>query len=294
MRIRHLHLPSPKHHHLTHYAHASTTQDHLVRSLLASKPSYHPHSRPPSSFPRNEHKHPRPPSPPTILTAEFHPVYTCGRRDIAKLSADQIAHLRASGAAEFYEALRGGQTTYHGPGQLVAYPILDLKRHGCLAAPVANPFAPSAAGARSAIGPREYVHLLEESVVRTLAQYGVHGFRTENPGVWTSADEKICALGVHMRRNVTSHGVGCNVKDGVLPWFDRIVACGLENKRATTLQTRMRAVGGSELSELPSIRDVAAVFVKEFVRVFGLGEEHEIASIGEDQLPVGPEVLSEV
>ena len=146
MLLRHLHLPG-----LTRYTQASKIQDYLVKNLLAYK------ANPKTS----------PPPPPTILTAEFHPVYTCGRREVGHLTQDQIDYLTSEtslGKAEFHEALRGGQTTFHGPGQVTAYPILDLKRHG--------------------LSPRCWVHLLESTVMKTCAAYGISTRRTENPGVW--------------------------------------------------------------------------------------------------------------
>lgn len=211
MLLRHLHLPG-----LTRYTHASQLQHTLASRLLAHKAS-------PSTHPTN---------PPTVLTAQFHPVYTCGRREVGSVTASQKAHLTATGA-EFHEALRGGQTTFHGPGQLVAYPILDLKRHGLSA--------------------RCYVHLLESVVMKTCARYGVETRRTENPGVWFDEDRKICAVGVHLRRNVSSHGIGLNVGTD-LAWLDRIVACGMEDKRATSLE----AVG--VLGK--SVEEVGRVFVE--------------------------------
>jgi len=193
MHLRHLHLPS-----LTRYNHASNLQTTLVSRLLAHKAS-------PTTVPA---------IPPTIITAQFHPVYTCGRREVGSVTTAQKEHLTCTGA-EFHEALRGGQTTFHGPGQLVAYPILDLKRHG--------------------LSPRCYVNLLESVVMKTCAHYGVGTRRTENPGVWYDEDRKICAVGVHLRRNVSSHGIGLNVHTD-LGWLDRIVGCGLEDKRATSLE----------------------------------------------------------
>lgn len=204
MRLAHLHLPN-----LTPYIQASHLQSKLVSRLLAHKAASASNNDTTTTTTN-------PPPDPVILTAQFHPVYTCGRREIGHLSPSQISHLRAGGQAEFHEALRGGQTTYHGPGQLVAYPILDLRRHG--------------------LTPRAYVRLLESTVIGVCAEYGVHAFTTCNPGVWTSEESKVCAVGVHLRRNVSSHGVGFNVHPDVLPWFERIVACGLEGKRASCLE----------------------------------------------------------
>ncbi|KAM0718220.1 hypothetical protein Q7P37_006552 [Cladosporium fusiforme] len=210
--LRHLHLPG-----LTHYTHASKLQNLRASKLLAHKAN-------PKENKIDYH--------PFVLTAQFHPVYTCGRREVGNVTAQQIAHLTATGA-EFHEAQRGGQTTFHGPGQLVAYPIIDLKRH--------------------ALTPRCYVHLLERVVMKTCAHYGVDTRRTENPGVWYDEDRKICAVGVHLRRNVSSHGIGLNVSTD-LGWLDRIVACGMEDKRATSLE----AVG--VLGK--SVEEVAEVFAR--------------------------------
>jgi lipoyl(octanoyl) transferase len=224
MILRHLHLPG-----LVSYNHAAQLQQKLVSSLLAHKAS-------PKTIPAPD---------PTIITTQFHPVYACGRREVGTLSTSQISHLQQPtpwGAAEFVETLRGGQTTFHGPGQLVAYPILDLKRH--------------------ALSPRCYIHLLESCVMKTCGAYGVATRRTEHPGVWVDDRRKICALGVHLRRNVTSHGIGLNV-DTELGWFDRIVGCGLEGKAATSL--REQGVG-----EEVGVDEVAQKFVRFFWEELGV------------------------
>lgn len=226
MKLAHLRLPS-----LTRYAHASDIQNRLVAAFLDAKAS--------------NGQSPSPDA--TIITAEFHPVYTCGRRERNTVSASQEAHLRCNGEAEFHEALRGGQTTFHGPGQLVAYPIIDLKQHG--------------------LNPRNYVCLLEDTLIKTCARYGIKGFRTENPGVWTSQDHKIAALGVHLRRNVTSHGIGLNVNTD-LQWLKRIVACGLEGKFATSFEEQ-----GVRDTTVDEVRDV---FVEEFARGLTIEDCYEV------------------
>jgi lipoate-protein ligase B len=189
--LRHIHLPGP-----LSYRVAAALQEHLVSRFLASKP--------PSNAPAPA---------PHIITAEFSPVYTCGRREIGSVSAEQQKYLKADGRADFVEAMRGGQTTFHGPGQLVAYPIVDIKTHR--------------------LSPRCYVGMLEKSLIATCARHGIKTMTTENTGVWTSEDDKIAAIGVHMRRNITSHGIGLNINTD-LWWFDRIVACGLEGKKTTS------------------------------------------------------------
>ncbi|KAK4495168.1 hypothetical protein PRZ48_013495 [Zasmidium cellare] len=198
MILRHLHLPG-----LTTYAHAAKLQDRLVSHLLAHKAN-------PTTTPAPL---------PTIITAQFHPVYTCGRREVSSVSQEQVDYLTQPtpfGRATFQPALRGGQTTFHGPGQLIAYPIIDLKRHN--------------------LRPRDYVCVLEKTVSALCkSQYGIDTITTDNPGVWVDDMHKICALGVHLRRNVTSHGIGLNVCTE-LGWFERIVACGLEGKKTTSLE----------------------------------------------------------
>lgn len=96
--------------------------------------------------------------------------------------------------------------------------------------------------------------LLEKSLIATCTGVGIRAFTTEHTGVWTSVEDKIAAVGVHMRRNVTSHGVGLNVGTD-LWWFDRIVACGLEGKRATSFVKE--GVVGKDVEE------VGDAFVKE-------------------------------
>lgn len=99
--------------------------------------------------------------------------------------------------------------------------------------------------------------LLEKTVIKTLGRYGIEGFTTDNPGVWVSDEEKICALGVHLRRNVTSHGIGLNVCTD-LSWFGRIVACGLEGKKTVSLESC--GVGGK------TVKEVGEVWVEEFAK----------------------------
>ena len=210
--LKHIHVPG-----ILPYATVARLQEFLVARFLASKP--------PSSAPAPQSH---------IITTEFQPVYTCGRREIGTLTAQQQDFLRADGRAQFVEAMRGGQTTFHGPGQLVAYPILDLRTHK--------------------LTPRSYICLLEKSLIATCAKYGISTMTTEHTGVWTSADDKIAAIGVHMRRNITSHGIGLNVNTD-LWWFDRIVACGLEGKRTTSF--------AKEGVEGESVADVGSNFVQE-------------------------------
>ena len=206
-KLRHLHLPG-----LTPYLNASAIQNRLVRAHLD-------HKAKPSTFP---------PPGPILLTFETPPTYTYGRREIGHVSDSQIEHLRAGGGAEVHEALRGGQTTFHGPGQLIAYLIISLQDHGS--------------------NTRTHVRLLENSVIETCRHYSLTTHTTANPGVWigpASDDRKIASVGVHIRRYITSHGISLNLSVD-LSWFDRIVACGLVGKRATNIEKELKLLYGKD------------------------------------------------
>ncbi|MCJ1474546.1 hypothetical protein MMC13_003204 [Lambiella insularis] len=233
MHLQHLHLPS-----LTSYARASDLQALLVRHHLNQK-----------ALPRTL-RLPKPAPPPTLLTFQTHPTYTCGRREISTISPEQIAYLRANGAAEFHPALRGGQITFHGPGQLTGYVILSLDAHG--------------------LRPATFVRFLELSVIDACQNYGLKGFTTENPGVWVSEEDKIASVGVHLRRGVASHGVALNVSTD-LGWFDRIVACGLFGKKATSLERE--GVSGVEVVDVAAA--LAACMVERLDGVSGVEKIEE-------------------
>ncbi|KAL8689024.1 MAG: hypothetical protein Q9224_004740, partial [Gallowayella concinna] len=166
-----------------------------------------------------------------------------------------IAHLRSGGGTDFYESLRGGQTTFHGPGQLTAFLILNLKTHGLTS--------------------RVYVEFLETSVIATLAHYGIIGTRTENPGVWTSNGKKIASVGVHLRRYITGFGIGLNV-DTNLEWFERIVMCGLPEKKATNFEGE--GVKGVEVEEVGRV--FAEIVAKGLRSVDGIEQVGEREAVG--------------
>ena len=112
-------------------------------------------------------------------------------------------------------------------------------------------------------------------MIETCKSYGIKGFTTENPGVWTSEEDKIASVGVHLRRNVASHGVGLNVTTD-LKWFDRIVACGLVGKRATSLQKQ----GVTRVS----VEDVAEVLARRMAE--GLENVDAVKTIIEEEVLV--------
>eukprot|EP00047_Mylnosiga_fluctuans_P002693 m.225535 g.225535 ORF g.225535 m.225535 type:complete len:232 (+) comp11278_c0_seq1:53-748(+) len=181
-----------------------------------------------------------------ILLCEHPPVYTLGKR----LQEDpvQAAHLRALGA-EYHKSSRGGQITFHGPGQLVGYPILHLRR-----------FNPSIKG---------FVHSLEESIIRTVGHYGLVGEHSEHTGVWIGPN-KIGAIGLQVSHGIVYHGfaLNCNVD---LTWFQRIVPCGIVGRGVTSL--------AAELDRQVTVDDVIPVFLEKFA------EEYRCALIEEAVLP---------
>ncbi|MEN3340913.1 MAG: lipoyl(octanoyl) transferase [Actinomycetota bacterium] len=151
--------------------------------------------------------------PDTVLFLEHPPVVTLGRR------TDEAAelHLPEGAGVEVVETNRGGRSTYHGPGQLVCYPILDLKRHG-----------------RDVKG---YVRKLEEALVKTLEAFSLEAERIDGlTGVWlTRPPRKIASIGVHVSRWVTTHGYALNVDLDPAPFTQWITACGLEDASFTTI-----------------------------------------------------------
>src|SRR6187402_2302874 len=155
-----------------------------------------------------------------LLFVEHPHVYTLGKSgDLENLLLSE-KQLEAKGAT-FYKINRGGDITYHGPGQIVGYPILDLE----------NFFTDI----------HQYMRLLEESVIQTLAEFDISAGRIPGlTGVWLDIDDprkarKICALGVKTSRWVTMHGFALNINTN-LQYFDYIVPCGIQDKAVTSLE----------------------------------------------------------
>lgn len=186
----------------------------------------------------------------TLLLTEHDPVYTIGKTgtDDHLLAADD--ELQARGVSVVHND-RGGDITFHGPGQLVGYPILDLSLYG-----------------RDL---HRYLRDLEEVVIRTLSRFGVDAGRSPGyTGVWVG-DEKICAIGVKTSRWVTMHGFALNVNTD-LSFFDRIIPCGIFEKGVTSMQ--------NQLTSAIEIEHVARTLVAEFSSVFNV----HIVSVPGDQL----------
>ena len=178
--------------------------------------------------------------PDTLLLLEHPHVYTLGRNAKKENLLISAAQLVARGA-QVFEIDRGGDVTYHGPGQLVGYPIMDLAQH------------------RRDIA--WYMRCLEEVFIAVAGEYGIEAGRLAGaPGVWAGND-KLVALGVHISRWVTSHGFAFNVNTD-LRCFDGIVPCGLRDKGVTSLQKL--------LGRRVEMEEVAEKVVQHFGRVFEL------------------------
>jgi lipoyl(octanoyl) transferase len=227
-----------------------------------------------------------------LLLLEHMPVITLGRNAKTK-NILASPELLAQRGVEVFECDRGGDVTFHGPGQLVAYPIFDLRGF------------PSASLTRKSLGVVEYVRRLEEVLIRTCADFGIPAKRIPGlTGVWTGEDarpstipdgatpstvaapplacvgtgalarpaesktqhfsdapeSKIAALGVHISRGVTSHGIALNVNTD-LSFFNLIVPCGIESKPVTSMQ--------KELNREIALQDVSHALSRNFGGVFG-------------------------
>ena len=167
----------------------------------------------------------------TILFVEHPPVYTLGRSSETGHLLWSRETLKARGI-ELAEADRGGDITFHGPGQIVAYPIVDLVARG--------------------LGVRDYIFRLEQAVIETLAAFGqTAGRDPRNRGVWVG-NAKICAIGIRVSRHVTMHGLALNVNTD-LSYFAGIVPCGLPDAGVTSLAEELGV-----RKDLESVRDVLA------------------------------------
>ena len=178
-----------------------------------------------------------------FLFVEHPHVYTLGKSgDMSNLLLNE-EQLSKKGAT-FYKINRGGDITYHGPGQIVGYPILDLD----------NFFTDI----------HKYLRFLEEVIIKTLAEYGIKSERSEGEtGVWldvgTPFARKICAMGVRTSRWVTMHGFALNVNTN-LGYFDNIIPCGIKGKAVTSIE--------AELNKKLSLEEVKTKILKNFKKLF--------------------------
>jgi lipoyl(octanoyl) transferase len=178
---------------------------------------------------------------PDVLLCVEHPhVYTLGR-------GGHAANVLAAQDVPIYRTSRGGDVTYHGPGQLVTYPVIDLRSK-----------------LRKAV--HRYLKNLETAAIRTLDDFGLEGVRRPPyTGIWIG-DRKIAAIGVAVRRGITFHGLALNVNTD-LSYFNRIIPCGLSWAGVTSM--------AKELGTEPSMDKVREAFLHHFAELFGYSGFHE-------------------
>jgi lipoyl(octanoyl) transferase len=175
--------------------------------------------------------------PDTIMLLEHPPTVTTGRR-----TEESELHIPAGASVDVVATDRGGKSTFHGPGQLVCYPIFDLKRHGQ--------------------DVKRYCRDLEEALILTLAMLGVEAQRIDGlTGVWlTPPPRKIASIGIHIAKWVTTHGYALNVDLDPAPFTQWITACGLEDAAFTTVARELGRSVAVEEVRAPALEALAEVF----------------------------------
>jgi lipoyl(octanoyl) transferase len=190
--------------------------------------------------------------PDTVLLLEHPPTITLGRR-----TEEGEVHVPEGAEVDVVEVDRGGKSTYHAPGQLVCYPILDLTRHGQ--------------------DVKRYCRDLEEALIRTLSTFGIQATRIEGlTGVWLeSPPRKIASIGIHLTKWISTHGYALNVDLDPAPFTDWITACGLDGYSFTSM--------ARELGRRVSVDDVRPAAAQAFADVFDVTFD-ELPSADVDQI----------
>lgn len=202
-----------------------------------------------------------------LLLLQHTPVYTGGRRQTESETASQRTRLTALGA-DFVLAQRGGELTYHGPGQIVGYPLLDLGRTS------------------PALGIRDYICRLQRALSLHLREaHGLVPAESEHTGLFLSEHEKVASIGVQVRHRLTSHGFAMNVTHEPRAWFDEIVACGLADVKAASIE----GASGKKLNvegEIPGIvKRFGQVMERQMVPLeIGTGELGELVYTVEQEI----------
>jgi len=184
-----------------------------------------------------------------LLLLQHRPVYTAGRRQTESSIHDERARLTNIGA-DFVSTARGGQLTYHGPGQLVGYPLVDLSR-----------WSPS-------MGIREYICRMQKTLETHLHEsHGIKHVPSEHTGVFLDSVTKIGSIGVQVRHRLTMHGFAVNFTREPLAWFEEVVACGLDDVKAGCVEiAAKRKVEVAD--EIPRLVDVfGRLFQRDMVEI---------------------------
>ncbi|KAJ3980161.1 hypothetical protein F5890DRAFT_761962 [Lentinula detonsa] len=177
-----------------------------------------------------------------LLLLEHRPVYTAGRRQHENSVRDDKLRLTNIGA-DFVNTLRGGELTYHGPGQIVGYPLLDLSRYS------------------PAMGIRDYICRLQKTLELHLREgHGIKHSASEHTGVFLNPTTKVASIGVQVRHRLTTHGFSLNITEEPLSWFNQIVACGLADVRAGSIE----GVEGRPIS----LMDEIPVLIERFGKLY--------------------------
>ncbi|KAH9836568.1 chloroplast lipoate protein ligase [Rhodofomes roseus] len=185
-----------------------------------------------------------------LLLLQHRPVYTAGRRQLltspeVEAEAARLTHI----GADFVATKRGGQTTYHGPGQIVGYPLLDLGR------------------STPPLGIREYICKMQKTIEMHLAEaHGMQHAPSEHTGVFLDAQTKIASIGVQVRHRLTTHGFAMNVTREPRGWFDQIIACGLADVKAGCIADASAIVDLSSVSVVGEIDGLVKRFGSLFER----------------------------
>jgi len=198
-----------------------------------------------------------------LLLLQHRPVYTAGRRQTATSMKDENERLIRMGA-DFVVSSRGGQLTYHGPGQIVGYPLIDLSRY----TPI--------------MSTRDYVCRMQKMIERYIFEsHGLQYTTLEHTGVFLDPTTKIASIGVQIRHRLTSHGFAINISREPLAWFDRVIACGLGDVKA-----------GSVESATNNLIDMSEEFAK-MIGAFGRAYDREmVALVPEEEGEVGEAILA--
>lgn len=177
----------------------------------------------------------------TLILTEHKPVFTLGKSG----NYDNLIVNEKLLGADFYKINRGGDITFHGPGQLVVYPIIDLEKFN--------------------IGLAKYIWNMEQIIIELIASYGIQGERFEGAsGVWIDSAianrrRKICAVGVRASRHITMHGIAFNVNTD-LSYFNKIIPCGISNASVTSLS--------KEIAKEVDMNEVKNMFLELFNKIF--------------------------
>ena len=178
-----------------------------------------------------------------LLLLQHRPVYTAGRRQTEEEVALERARLTNLGA-DFVLTQRGGQITYHGPGQIVGYPLMDLGRY------------------QPAMSIRDYICRMQKMMSTVLKdEYGIPSVPSDNTGVFLNDTTKIGSIGVQVRHRLTTHGFAFNVTREPLAWFNQVIACGLADVKAECMENAM--------GESITVGEVIPPLVETFGRIYG-------------------------